>query len=158
PGDSGSRVATRSAFTAKLARLQTLALDALDQVAASLRRALAALERRDAAAARQVAADDDRIGRRHLEVHAGVLGLLPSAAAVATDLRLGTALLRVGGHVERMGDQCVNLAKMSIVAGDEPLDPALLMGIQRMGELALSEITHAQYAFALRDPRLAAQV
>jgi phosphate transport system protein len=117
-----------------------------------------ALERRDAALARRVVADDDHIDRCYRDVNAGVLDLLATEAPVATDLRLATALMRVVGHVERMGDQCVNLAKMSLVAGSAPLDPALLMGIEQMGTLTLREITHAQYAFALRDPGLALEV
>ena len=149
---------TRSAFVGKLAQLETLTLSALDLVAASLKRALAALEYRDAALAQRVVADDDHIDRCYRDVNVGVLDLLATQAPVATDLRLATALLRVVGHVERMGDQCVNLAKMSMVAGSAPFDRALLMGIERMGTLALSEITHAQYAFVLRDPGLAFEV
>ena len=149
---------TRSAFVGKLAQLETLTLSALDLVAASLKRALAALEHRDAALAQRVVADDDHIDRCYRDVNAGVLDLLATQAPVATDLRLATALLCVVGHVERMGDQCVNLAKMSMVAGSAPFDRALLMGIERMGTLALSEITHAQYAFVLRDPGLAFEV
>jgi phosphate transport system protein len=149
---------TRSALVGRLAQLETLTLSALDLVAASLKRALAALEHRDAALAQRVVADDDQIDRCYRDVNAGVLDLLATQAPVATDLRLATALLRVVGHVERMGDQCVNLAKMSMVAGSAPFDRALLMGIERMGTLALSEITHAQYAFVLRDPGLASEV
>ena len=149
---------TRSAFVAELARLEALTLNALDLVAASLKRALAASEFRDAALTRRVVADDDHIDRCYLDVNAGILALLATEAPVATDLRLATALLHVVGHVERMGDQCVNLAKMSLVAGDAPLDPALSMGIQRMGTLALSDITRARHAFADRDPDLAVQV
>ncbi len=149
---------TRSAFVGKLAQLETLTLSALDLVAASLKRALAALEHRDAALAQRVVADDDHIDRCYRDVNAGVLDLLATQAPVATDLRLATALLCVVGHVERMGDQCVNLAKMSMVAGSQPFDRALLVGIERMGTLALSEITHAQYAFVLRDPGLAFEV
>ena len=41
-------------------------------------------------------------------------------APVAGDLRLVAALLHVIKHVERMGDQCVNIAKLIPLAGHEP--------------------------------------
>ena len=41
-------------------------------------------------------------------------------APVARDLRLITALLHVSRMIERMGDQCVNVAKLLVVAGPRP--------------------------------------
>ena len=67
-----------------------------------------------------VIADDDRIDGRYLEVHQGILSLLALQAPVAGDLRLVAALLHVIKHVERMGDQCVNMAKLVPLAGHEP--------------------------------------
>ena len=67
-----------------------------------------------------VIADDDRIDGRYLEVHQGILSLLARQAPVATDLRLVAALLHVIRHIERMGDQCVNIAKLVPLAGHEP--------------------------------------
>ena len=55
--------------------------------------------------------DDDRIDGRYLEVHQGILSLLALQAPVAGDLRVVAALLHVIRHVERMGDQCVNIAQ-----------------------------------------------
>jgi phosphate transport system protein len=149
---------TRTVFVEELGRLESRSLEGLDLAADSLRRALRALEQRDLALARRLVADDDRIDRRYVEVTTGIVELLATEAPVATDLRLTTALLQVIGHVERMGDQCVNLAKMLLLAGETPVDPALLMGLQRMGTLVLSEIVGARHAFALRDPELAAVV
>ena len=64
--------------------------------------------------------DDDRIDGRYLEVHQGVLSLLALQAPVASDLRVIAALLHMIKHVERMGDQCVNIAKLVPLSGDEP--------------------------------------
>ena len=69
-------------------QLETLTLSALDLVAASLKRALAAIEHRDAALAQRAVADDDHIDRCYRDVNAGVLDLLATQAPVATDLRL----------------------------------------------------------------------
>ena len=67
-----------------------------------------------------VIADDDRIDGRYLEVHQGILSLLALQAPVAGDLRVVAALLHVIKHVERMGDQCVNMAKLVPLDGHEP--------------------------------------
>ena len=85
-----------------------------------LDRALEALEHQDVELAAIVIADDDRLDGRYLEVHQGILSLLALQAPVAGDLRVVAALLHVIKHVERMGDQCVNIAKLIPLSGHEP--------------------------------------
>ena len=75
---------------------------------------------RTSSSRRSSIADDDRIDGRYLEVHQGILSLLALQAPVAGDLRLVAALLHVIKHVERMGDQCVNIAKLIPLTGYEP--------------------------------------
>ena len=99
--------------------------------------------------------DDDRIDGRYLEVHQGILSLLARQAPVATDLRLVAALLHVIKHVERMGDQCVNIAKVIPLSGHEPpIEPELLSTIAEMGRCAAAMIEQAKRAFAARDVEL----
>ncbi|GAC1440732.1 MAG: phosphate signaling complex protein PhoU [Solirubrobacteraceae bacterium] len=103
-----------------------------------------------------VIADDDRIDGRYLEVHQGVLSLLARQAPVAGDLRLVAAVLHVIKHIERMGDQCVNIAKLIPLSGNEPpIDPVLHETLLRMGEFARSETSQCKRAFAARDVALA---
>ena len=71
-----------------------------------------AAEHQDVELAELVIADDDRIDGRYLEVHQRSSTLLATQAPVATDLRLISALLHVMKSMERMGDQCVNVAKL----------------------------------------------
>ena len=102
-----------------------------------LDRTLEALEHQDVELASFVIADDDRIDGRYLEVHQGILSLLALQAPVAGDLRVVAALLHVIKHAERMGDQCVNVAKLLPVSGYEaPRDDELETRILRMGQLA----------------------
>jgi phosphate transport system protein len=143
-------------FQDELARLEEQALGALDLVVTTLDRTLEALHHRDIELAGIVIQDDDRIDGRYLEVHQGILSLLALQAPVASDLRVVAALLHVIKHAERMGDQCVNIAKvMPLVGHDPPADPALLDRIFRMGRLARSEVAQAKQAFTLRDVSLA---
>ena len=147
---------TRHAYIEELGRLEKQALGALDMVVATLERALEALEHQDVELAGIVIADDDRIDGRYLEVHQGILTLLATQAPVATDLRTVAALLHVIKHVERMGDQCVNIAKLIPIVGHEPpVDEEILAVVMRMGDLAISEVRQAKQAFLLRDVDLA---
>ena len=147
---------TRIHFQEELARLEVQALEGLDMVVPALDRALEALAQRDVELASIVIADDDRIDGRYLEVHQGILSLLALQAPVAGDLRLVAALLHVIKHVERMGDQCVNVAKLIPLSGhDAPTDEDVLVRIEQMGALARSEVVQAKQAFERRDVGLA---
>jgi phosphate transport system protein len=143
-------------FQEELARLEEQALGALDLVVVTLDRTLEALHHRDIELAAIVIQDDDRIDGRYLEVHQGILSLLALQAPVASDLRVVAALLHVIKHAERMGDQCVNIAKVLPISGTEPpQDETIMNKIERMGALARSEVSQAKQAFLLRDVGLA---
>jgi phosphate transport system protein len=143
-------------FQEELTRLEEQALGALDLVVATLDRTLEALHHRDIELAAIVIQDDDRIDGRYLEVHQGILSLLALQAPVASDLRVVAALLHVIKHAERMGDQCVNIAKILPITGTEPpVDEEILTKVERMGVLARSEVSQSKQAFLLRDVALA---
>jgi phosphate transport system protein len=143
-------------FQDELRGLEEQALGALDLVVNTLDRTLEALEHHDIELASIVVHDDDRLDGRFLEVHQGILSLLALQAPVAGDLRTVAALLHVIKHAERMGDQCVNIAKvMPLVGHNPPADEAMLERIFKMGKLARSEVAQAKQAFVLRDVSLA---
>lgn len=147
---------TRIHFQEELERLEAQALEGLDMVVATLGRTLEALEQHDIELATMVVEDDDRIDGRYLEVHQGVLSLLALQAPVATDLRLVAAVLDVIKHFERMGDQCVNIAKLIPLAGhDPPARDEIVSRIMDMGRQASSQVSQAKQAFARRDVGLA---
>ena len=147
---------TRVGFQGELAALETQALGGLDLVVSALERTMEALGEHDVELAAMVIADDDRIDGRYLEVHQGILSLLARQAPVATDLRLVAALLDVIKHVERMGDQCVNIAKTIPLTGHEPpIVPELLNTLLEMGRCVGAMIMQAKSAFAARDVALA---
>ncbi len=150
------REAHRLRFQDELRQLEDQALGALDLVLTALDRTLEALEHQDIELASIVVADDDRLDGRYLEVHQGILSLLALQAPVAGDLRVVAALLHVIRSAERMGDQCVNIAKLLPLAGYEaPMDDEMRAKIMKMGTLARSEVAQAKQAFLLRDVDLA---
>ena len=147
---------TRLHFQEELHNLEEMALGGLDMVVATLDRALEALSQRDIELASLVIDDDDRIDWRYLEVHQGILSLLALQAPVATDLRTVAALLHVIHHIERMGDQCVNIAKLIPLSGHEPpVDDRIVSRIDQMGQLVRSQVAQAKQAFSRRDAGLA---
>src|SRR3954447_24475570 len=107
-------------YQEELEQLERRALDGLDLVVRSLERTIEAAQRQDVELAEIVIADDDIIDGRYLELHQSILTLLATQAPAASDLLIIAALLHVLKCMERMGDQCVNIAKLTPVAGHEP--------------------------------------
>jgi len=148
--------ATRHEYREELASLERRALDGLDLVVASLDRTVEAVQHQDIELAELVIADDDVIDGRYLEIHQAILTLLATQAPVATDLRLIAALLHVMKNIERMGDQCVNIAKLIPIAGhDPPADDQLVGYLVAMGNAIRVQIRQAKRAFLDRNVEMA---
>jgi phosphate transport system protein len=148
--------AGRPHFRDELRRLEAQTLAGIDLLLEQLDRTREALRHQDVELASLVINDDDRIDGRYLEVHQGILSLLARQAPVAGDLRLVAALLHVIKHIERMGDQCVNVCKLIPLSGNEPpTEPHVHELVLRMGALAHAEVVQAKAAFAARDVDLA---
>ncbi|MCW2985862.1 MAG: phoU [Conexibacter sp.] len=147
---------TRQHFSDELARVEAQGLGGLDLVVQQLDRVLEALQHQDVELAAMVIGNDDLIDGRYLEVHQELLSLFALQAPVATDLRVVAAMLHVMKNLERMGDQCVNIAKTIPLTGYEPpVREEVLERILRMGRAARTEVTQAKVAFATRDVALA---
>lgn len=146
----------RPHFQEQLRELEHSAMGGIDMVLGQIDRAIEAVEQVDVELAEFIVADDDRIDGRYLEVHQGVLSLLALQAPVAGDLRVVAALLQVIKNIERMGDQCVNIAKLIPLTGHEPpVQEEILLRILTMGRAARDEVALSRRAFEERDLRLA---
>ncbi len=149
----------RHQYREALKGLEQQTLGGLDLVTQQLDRALECVSYQDVELAGMVVADDDRIDGRYLEVHQGVLSLLARQAPVAGDLRIVAALLHSLRCMERMGDQCVNIAKLVPLSGYEsPKDKDILDSIERMGRHARSQVSQAKQSFAERNVELAKDI
>ena len=150
---------TRVHFTHELEYLESQTLGALDMVVSTLHRVMESLHHQDIELASLVIIDDDRVDGRYLEVHQGILSLLARQAPVASDLRLVAALLHVIRHAERIGDQCVNIAKVLPLTGTQPpVQAELLERVEEMGRCAASQVTQSKVAFETRDVALASDL
>jgi phosphate transport system protein len=146
----------RHEYREELSSLESRALDGLDLVVSSLDRTVEAIQHQDIELGELVIADDDVIDGRYLEIHQSILTLLATQAPVATDLRLIAALLHVMKNIERMGDQCVNIAKLIPIAGHEPpADERVINNLVTMGKALRAQIRQAKRAFSERDVPMA---
>jgi len=146
----------RRHFQEQMREIERAALGGMDMALGQVDRVLDALRSADTRLAQFVIADDDRIDGRYLEVHQGVLSLLALQSPVAGDLRLAAAVLHVISNIERIGDQCVNIAKLIPVTGsDGDARDAIVERIMHMGRSAAGELAQARRAFADRDVALA---
>ncbi|MGO9903009.1 MAG: phosphate signaling complex protein PhoU [Solirubrobacteraceae bacterium] len=147
---------TRHQFRLDLEELQRQTLEGLEMVIQALDRALESIISQDAELAGTVVADDQLIDRRYLEVHQGLLSLLARQTPVAGDLRLVAALLHTIRCIERIGDQCANIAKLvPLWDHEQPKDKDILDLIEQMGLLTRASVTQAHQAFDTRDVSLA---
>jgi len=146
----------RQHFVDQLAELESRTMGGIDLVVMQIDRVLEALTHQDVELAALVIADDDRLDGRYLEVHQGVLSLLALQAPVAGDLRVVAALLHVIKHMERMGDQCVNICKLIPLLGHEPpVQGPIMERIVSMAKSAREETVLCRRAFEERDVGLA---
>ena len=117
----------------------------------SLRAAVETVCSQDIELADEVIAFDDDVDRAYFAVQQGVELLLARQTPVATDLRLVLALLHDNLHLERMGDLCVTIAKLTKLTEGLPTDGALLEGFRDMGERAEQMIRVALRSLEERD-------
>src|SRR6476660_1210263 len=124
---------TREMFDQELTELCALLNEEALLCQRSLDGALEALIAPDSNAADTVIAGDDGVDRVYLQVEHGVESLLARQSPVAVDLRFVLAVIHVNQNLERIGDQCVNIAKLSKLFVEQPLTPELLEDCTVMG-------------------------
>ena len=157
PAGSGRQLDdVRTDFHDQLQELEEETLAALELTSGALDQAIEAVTRSDEELAVMVINNDDRIDGRYLDVHQGVLNLIARQAPVASDLRMIAAILHTIHYVERIGDLCVNIAKMVPLMGEPP--PAsedVLAKLEAAANQARDQIRQASVAFKQRNLNLA---
>ncbi|HSG12353.1 MAG TPA: phosphate signaling complex protein PhoU [Gaiellaceae bacterium] len=110
-----------------------------------------ALRTRDAELCDEVIAFDDEVDRRYLAAETDIELLLARQTPVAGDLRLVLAILHGVIHLERMGDQCVTIAKLTKISSHLGSRGDVVESLVDMGERCLEMVRVALAAFAARD-------
>jgi phosphate transport system protein len=117
-------------------------------------RSVDALVSGDPALADDVIASDDEIDDKYISIEQRCLQLLALQTPVAGDLRLLSVILHSNLHLERIGDQAVNVAKIYRSVDSLPTSAMILSHIQEMGDVLRPMIRTAMEAFAKRDLNL----
>jgi len=103
-----------------------------------------------------VVAGDDEVDAYYFDIEQRIISLFALQSPVAaTDLRLLAALLHINGHLERVADMAVNIAKIGAASQDLPRTASVLEKLEEMGNLAVGMLQAAMEALAERDPALA---
>jgi phosphate transport system protein len=132
--------------------LQLLTLGELAGTA--VRRSVDAVLEHDDELAEAVIAGDDAIDQLYLALDQGMLSLLALQAPVAADLRLVSVIMHSSLHLERVGDQAVNIAKIYGVTKDLPSNAKIVQDVGEMGDIVVEMLRTAMDALRRRDLEL----
>jgi phosphate transport system protein len=121
------------------------------RVLSAVRGAVRAIQERDVELADEVIAFDDEIDQLFLNIEGSIQALLALQTPVARDLRLLLAILHINLLLERNGDGCVTIAKLSRMVADIEPDPALVGVLVEMGDRAEEMLRVALDSFSRRD-------
>ena len=92
------------------------------------------------------------------KIDSGVLQMLALQSPVALDLRLISAILHCDLHLERIGDQAVNVAKLYLATRDARGSEPMRQQIEEMGTHVVTMVRTSMEAFGRRDLDLALKV
>ena len=120
-------------------------------VVRSIRGVVEALTSQDVELCDEVIAFDDEVDDRYLSIERQVELVLARHTPVATDLRLVLAILHSTLHLERMGDQCVTIAKLTKLSSHLGTRSVVIDSLVDMGERCAEMVQVALDAFASRD-------
>jgi phosphate transport system protein len=144
----------RKSFHDELDSLQQEILEMGELAETAVRDSVGAITRGNEDAALHVIEGDDEIDRRYLDIEQRTLWTLALQTPVAADLRLVSAIIHASLHLERIGDQAVNIAKLYLLTKDLAPSDAMRAQISEMGDLVVQMVRTAMEAFAKRDLEL----
>lgn len=117
----------------------------------AVRKAHAALERGDAAAAKAIVEGDENVNRYEKEIEQRALRIIIKYQPVANDLRDVTGALKMITDIERIGDQAADIASVFLKIGEAVKDDDLSAMFAHVADMA----TAAVNAFVNGDRKLA---
>lgn len=147
----------RQRFESQLRELNLKLLKMGAMVLEIVEEAVQSLIKQDLEMARRVYQMDDQIDELELELENECMRLLALQQPMARDLRVIGTIMKIITDLERMGDHAVNIAKVTIEIGNEPLIKPLI-DIPRMAKLSQEMVNKSLDAFMRSDIHLAEEV
>lgn len=142
---------TVKAFDDELGQLRGLISQMGGLAEQAIADAMTALQRNDAALARQVRDHDKRIDAIEAEVERLAVRVIALRAPMANDLREVVAALKIAGVVERIGDYAKNIAKRVPPIHDEGDRIEVISILPAMAQMASEMVHDVLNAFSARD-------
>ncbi len=144
-------------FREELDELQKRLLEMAAMVESAIHQSIDALVKRDEQAAKEVLWKEALINQKDLEIDEFATRLLALYQPMARDMRFLTAVIKMNGDLERMGDLAVNITERALsLMHDAPVKP--LIDIPRMATLAEGMVRNSLDALVKRDEPLARSV
>ena len=138
-------------FHRELEALEHAVLGMADQAESMVQMAVDAITTGNLDLAQQVIDLDDQIDRTYFQVHQQWTGLMARFQPMGSDLRRMSVLLQLNATFERMGDQCVNIAKIAQFNEGLPRVERICDQIREMGDLVRPMIRASIEAYLRRD-------
>lgn len=138
-------------FHQELEALEHTVLGMADRAERMVEMAVEATVNGDLELANQVIALDDQIDETYLDVHQHWTALMARFQPLGSDLRKMTVLLQLNSTFERMGDQCVNIAKIAQFNEGLPRVERICGQIREMGDLVRPMIRTSIEAYLRQD-------
>lgn len=144
-------------FREELDELQARLLEMAGLVESAIHQSVEALVHRDEQSAKEVLWKEALINQKDLEIDEFATRLLALYQPMARDLRFLTAVIKMNGDLERMGDLAVNITERALsLMKEPPVNP--LVDIPRMASLAETMVRKSLDALVKRDEALARSV
>jgi phosphate transport system protein len=154
----------RPSLESEQRQVRELVLEMGEMVDVAITQATRALIDRDLEMASRVVTGDHAVNTRQAEVHEHCLSVILTQAPVARDLREILGFLHMSDELERMGDHCVNVARIARDLADlpplaSPVDLAMLSKVcaeqvrDMLNALVARDIDRAR-EIAARDDRV----
>jgi phosphate transport system protein len=141
-------------FDTDLQEIRAMLLEMGGKVEKMITDAMKALVERDSGLALTTIEYDHEINRLEVEIDERCLEVLALRQPTARDLRFITLALKIVTDLERIGDQCRNIAKRAQELNEHPpLKPYI--DLPRMATIATAMVTEALDAFVRGDEELA---
>ena len=144
-------------FREELDELQARLLEMAGLVESAIHQSVNALVQRDEQAAKEVLWKEALINQKDIEIDEFATRLLALYQPMARDMRFLTAVIKINGDLERMGDLAVNITERAMqLMHDTPVKP--LIDIPKMAGLAETMVRKSLDALVKRDEALARSV
>ncbi|HLU30293.1 MAG TPA: phosphate signaling complex protein PhoU [Acidimicrobiia bacterium] len=141
----------RSAFHQELEDLERTLLGVFDRAEQMVQTAVDAFTSGRLDLAEEVIAADDYIDETYLDVHNRWMNLMARQQPLASDLRQMSMILNMNTTLERMGDQCVNIAKMALATEGLPRVEPIVERLREMAHLVRAMIRTGIESVVRRD-------